>query len=213
MDDRGLSSDDRRAACGEAQTEKSILFLVLAGVAAIVAGLVCTVLAVCYILMVRDPDSGFRPSAETWEPTRPAASAQLADDPNGAAHLVFLEGQQAHFYFKNNHAGNILILTGKVRKNYDEPRSFIRLRGYLMVADEKILAERFAYAGNVLSEAELIELPMKEILTRLQIKGGKDNVNVNVPPGGELPFMIVFDNIPDGTDQYRIDPVGSDPAQ
>jgi hypothetical protein len=82
-----------------------------------------------------------------------------------------------------------------------------------MTADEKILAERFAYAGNILSEAELTELPMKEIITRLQIKGGQDQVNVNVPSGGELSFMMVFDNIPDGTEQYRIDPVGSDPAQ
>ena len=140
--------------------------------------------------------------------------ARPPDDPNGIANIVFMNEQQAHFYFKNNHAGNILILTGKVRNSYAGPRSFIRLRGYLMGSDEKqILAERFAYAGNMLSESELTELPMTAIINRLGIKGGKDNITVNIPPGGEVPFMIVFDNLPDGMEQYRIDPVGSDPAQ
>ena len=153
------------------------------------------------------------PGGNDEPPADEPEGVRSPDDPNGTAHIVFIDGQQGYFYRKNNHAGNILILTGKVRNNYTEPRSFIRLRGHLLALDERTLADRFAYAGNFLSEEDLTVLPMSEILTRLQFKGGQNNINVNVQPGAEIPFMMVFDNVPDGTEQYRIDAVGSDPAQ
>ena len=207
----GYHADEGRG-LGAVAKKKSKLLIAL--------GLVALLLGVAIFFVTSGPEEAALitgdeqpPVADDPETPSTPDTVRSADDPNGTDHIVFMDGQQAHFYFKNNDAGNILILTGKVRNNYATPRSFIRLRGYLMTVDEKILAERFAYAGNILSEVELTELPMAEILTRLQIKGGKDNGNVNVPPGGEIPFMIVFSDIPDGTEQYRIDPVGSDPAQ
>lgn len=211
MSGRDLRAENRRQPYGQA--ENPFLFPALAGVAAIFTGLIFALLAVCYVLMVRDPGYGFRPSAEIVAKAEPAVSANSADDPDGALHIGFIDGQQSYFYRKNQQAGNILILTGQVRNDYLEPRSFIRLRGVLLTSDEKTLADRFAYAGNFLSEEELTGLPLGEILARLQIKGGQDGVNLNVPPGAALRFMLVFDNLPDGLDQYRIDAVGSEPAR
>ena len=68
------------------------------------------------------------------------------------------------------------------------------------------------YVGNVLTENELTTLPIDEITALLLVKDGQDGVNVKGLPGAEIPFMIVFDNVPDGTEQYRIDPIGSEPA-
>lgn len=213
MNGRELGSEGRRAVRGEARAENSFQFLVLAMVAAVFTGLIYAALAAGYILMVRDPGHGFRPSAETAAEARKPAPANTPDDPSGTSHLTFVDGLQAYFYRTNNHAGNILILTGKVRNNYPESRSFIRLRGHLLSSDEKSLADRFGYAGNFLSEDDLVKLPIAEITARLQIKGGRNNSNVNIPPGGELPFMLVFDNVPDGVAEYRLDPVWSNPAQ
>ena len=188
----------------------------LAAILAIVAALLAVGI---YFLITRPQETALVTGDETTtsgsgdsgssEPT-PSGNP---DDPSGTSLIGFTEGQQNYFYRKNKHAGNILILTGKVRNNYSEPRSFIYLRGHLLSSDEKTLADRFAYAGNVLSEEDLTELPMAEIIPRLLIKGGKENININIQPGAEIPFMMVFDNVPDGTEQYRIDAVGSDPAQ
>jgi len=201
-----LRAEDRRQPYGRA--ENPILFPALAGAAVIFTGLIYAVLAVCYVLMVRDPSYGFRPAAEV----ELAGPANSADDPDGTLQIGFIDGQQSYFYRKNRPAGTILILAGQVRNNYLEPRSFIRLRGFLLTSDEKILAECLAYAGNFLSEEELTELSPGEINSRLRNKSGRDGVNVNIPPGGVLRFMLVFDQIPDGLDQYRIDAVGSEPA-
>ena len=195
------------------QAENPFLFPALAGAAAIITGLIFAVLAVCYVLMVRDPGYGFRPSADIAAAVKPAGPANSAGDPDGTLHIGFTDGQHSHFYRKNQNAGDILILAGQVRNNYLEPRSFIKLRGFLLTPDEKVLADSVAYAGNFLSEEDLADLPLAEITSRLMNRGGQDGVNINIPPGAVLRFMLVFDKLPDGLDQYRIDAVGSEPAR
>lgn len=60
---------------------------------------------------------------------------------------------------------------------------------------------------------KLNALPMVEMLAKLGLKGGQNNLNMNIKPEQEVPFMLVFHNLPEGLDQYRIDTVGSDPVQ
>jgi len=100
-----------------------------------------------------------------------------------------------------------------VRNSYPEPRSYIHLRGHILAGDDTSLAERYVYAGNLISEEELKTLPSKEILNRLLNKGGQNGRNMNIPSGAEIPFMVVFDKLPDGMAEYRVVPVGSSPAQ
>lgn len=212
MGESGFDSACKRAAY--VQTESSFLFPALAGVAAIITTLIYGVLIVCYLLMARDPSHGFWPSAETVEQIEPTVAANPPDgDPDGGAKIDFVNEGASYFYRKNAHAGNILILAGRVRNNYLEPRSFIKLRGFLLGRNDKVLAERSAYAGNFLHEDDLFNLPMAEINNLLLVKGGQDNANVNVQPGTELKFMLVFDNLPDGMEEYRIDAVSSEPAK
>ncbi|MDR1045284.1 MAG: zinc-ribbon domain-containing protein [Candidatus Adiutrix sp.] len=135
------------------------------------------------------------------------------DDPNGKEHITFAAQQSpSHFIRDNIHAGKILVITGMVRNSYPENRSFIRLRGHILSAEGATLADRYVFAGNMISEEDLAQLPMSEILIRLSLNAGQNGVNMNIPPEHEIPFMMVFDKLPDGMAEYRIDPVGSSPA-
>lgn len=133
-------------------------------------------------------------------------------DQIGTEGITFTRGNQNHYFRENSQAGNILIITGMVRNSYHDRRNFIRLRGHLLAADGRSLAERYVYAGNIISEDELKTLPINEIYSRLGIKGGQDGRNMNVEPGQEIPFMLVFDKLPELMAEYRIDPVGSNPS-
>ena len=126
--------------------------------------------------------------------------------------LITFANKQQPYYFNNKHAGKLLVIVGKVYNAYPEDRSFIRLRGLLEAQDGTILAERYAYAGNILSEEDLINLPMEEISARLNMKGGQDGQNMNIKPGQGIDFMVAFDKIPSDVDSYRITSVGSSPA-
>ena len=212
MNGRDLGGAGGPAACQAAPAGNSFPFLALAGAAAIFTGLIYAVLTVCYVLMVRDPSYGFWPTAEPPAEAAPAAAANPPDDPDGTVGITFTRGDQNHFFRRNNHAGNILILTGTVRSNYDHPRSFIKLKGQLLSADGESLAERFVYAGHTLSEDDLEKLPLEAIEAELAIASGRNYNNVHIQPGWDIPFMMVFGRLPDGLAEYRIDPAGSEPA-
>jgi|GEM_PF-6680063 len=147
---------------------------------------------------------------------RPSGPVEVVNDPldsNGTAGITFTYDKQNHYFRNNDEAGNILIITGMVRNSYPERRDFIRLRGHLLTADGRTLADSYAYAGNIISESDLQDLPIREIYSRLSLKGGQDGRNINVEPGRELPFMLVFDKLPEGMAEYRVDPASSSPSR
>ncbi|MDR2725086.1 MAG: zinc-ribbon domain-containing protein [Candidatus Adiutrix sp.] len=146
-------------------------------------------------------------------PAQPPPAQAAGPDPRGIEHITFTpKDNLKHFYRKNEKEGELLIITGRVRNSYPEPRSFIRLRGLLLDQNGSTLADRFIYAGNLISEEDLTTLRKEEIMALLNIKGGKNNQNMNIAPGREVPFMVVFDKVPASKDEYRIIPVGSSPA-
>ncbi len=143
------------------------------------------------------------------DPPPPTDPGRDDGDQAGTKKIAFTEGKQGYYFFNNPKAGKLLVITGMVRNNYPERRNFIRLRGHLLNGEGKNLADRFVFAGNILSEEELTTLPILEITTRLSLKGGQRGLNMNVAPGQEIPFMLVFDKLPEGIAEYRIDAVSS----
>ena len=203
------NSGEVRAAVTRVKSRRSGLFLALAIFSAILAiGL--------YFLSSR-PQPLALIDGDAPHTAQPAATAQSADagiDPRGIEHITFTpKDNLKHFYRRNEKAGELLIITGRVRNSYPAPRSFIRLRGLLLDQNGNTLADRFIYAGNLISEEDLTTLPKDEIMARLNIKGGQNSQNMNITPGQEVPFMVVFDNVPANRDEYRIIPVGSSQAE
>jgi hypothetical protein len=132
--------------------------------------------------------------------------------PGGPA-LSFVYDRSPHRYMLRADGQTILVLSGRIRNDFDHPVSRIKLRGTLLNAEKAVLNERRAPAGNLISEYSLRTLPMPEILSRLQPPDGADGINLGIKPGAEVPFMLVFDNIPPDLFEYVIDPVGWEPAQ
>ena len=183
----------------------------------IVVALLVIALAAGIFFFVRRPaptalSSGDQAAGETGSSSQGLIETDTADSA-GTKRITFARTNQNHYFRQNREGGQLLIITGMVRNSYEEPRSFIRLRGHLLGNDGISLAERFVYAGNIISDEDLQSLPPAEILNRLSIKGGQDGKNMNVQPGAEIPFMVVFDKLPNDITEYRVDPVGSSPAQ
>lgn len=186
----------------------------------LILAIVATALLVGLYYMSNRPEPLALSSAEptVGQPAAPeegggAAAPAANPDPSGTLGITFSKNNQNHYFRENVHEGTILIITGMVRNSYQDRRSFIHLRGRLISADNSTLADRYAYAGNLVSEEELVSLPISEIFTRLSVRGGQNGQNMNVEPEREVPFMLVFDKLPDGMTEYRIDPMGSTPSQ
>lgn len=122
--------------------------------------------------------------------------------------LSLPQSEQKSYFFKGKEAVTLLVVSGLVRNNYPEARRHIKLRGKIVSAEGRILADSIVYAGNVINKKDLARLPLSEILIRLSDKS--DRIK-SVPPNGLIAFMMVFDNPPQGPYEYQIEAVNSDP--
>ena len=94
--------------------------------------------------------------------------------------------------------GNIRIVEGTAVNQANFSIARIRVKAELMDAYAIVLGERVSYAGNVLTDEDLTNLPEEEIFKRLSAPGGLDSSNERVISSGRIPFMIVFTRDPPG---------------
>jgi hypothetical protein len=112
-------------------------------------------------------------------------------------------------FIDNPGAGRLCVVKGQVRNNYDHPRSAIRVTAKLYTKDKALAKTTTVFAGNVLSNQELTTQDLAAIAARLKNKDGANNTNVGVKPGRAIPFMAVFDNLPNNLDEYSVEVAGS----
>ncbi len=117
-------------------------------------------------------------------------------------------------FVENSDYGQLFVIKGLVKNEYDKPRSFISVKGKLYTKDNYSKTET-VYCGNVLSSEELSNLGLFDIKMRLSNRFGKKQSNINVKTGAILPFMIVFSNLPDNLenlDRFSIEIARSSPS-
>jgi predicted Zn finger-like uncharacterized protein len=139
---------------------------------------------------------------------KPAAPVQQPGEENSSLKNINLSSAEG-FFKENKAAGTLFVIKGVARNKNDFPVSFIKLRGILHDTNAKEVMEREVYAGNMFSDEELADLSIDKIKARSENKYGLDNANYNIPPGGTVSYMIVFNNIPDNLAEYTVKVVDS----
>ena len=106
-------------------------------------------------------------------------------------------------------AGRLFVISGKVRNDYPDPRSFIRVTGKIFSQGKKLAQTLTVPCGNVLNDQELASLGLDEIKARLNIPAGDKKTNINVAPGGSVPFMVVFADLPEDLEEFTLEVASS----
>jgi pilus assembly protein FimV len=130
-------------------------------------------------------------------------------DPTGNLKIDTLDVESA--FVKNSKAGKLFKITGKIKNGYSDARSYISVTGKLYTKGKTLVQEKTVFCGNVLSDIELSNLKLSAINKRLSNRVGDNNSNVGVKPGQELPFMIIFNNLPANLEEFAIEAKGSIP--
>jgi predicted Zn finger-like uncharacterized protein len=112
-------------------------------------------------------------------------------------------------FIQNNVAGDIFVIQGQVRNEYDHPRSYIKITGKLYVKGNALAKTATVYCGNVLSDSDLANMDMAAINKHLQNRFGDNRSNIRVSSGKTLPFFIVFNRLPPDLDEYTVEVAGS----
>lgn len=106
-------------------------------------------------------------------------------------------------------SGPLFVITGRAQNDSDHERRAIRIAGKLFVRGDFSKTET-VYCGTVLSDSDLAGATLQEI----KVQTGDANAGVKVGPGGTLPFMVVFFDLPADLnllDRYTVEVLGSIP--
>lgn len=116
--------------------------------------------------------------------------------------------------FVDSHkTGQLFVVKGMVTNNYPEPRSFILVKGSILDENGAVVKRRLAYAGNIFREEQLKAMSLEDIKNGLKNRFGKGRMNLNIDPGGSIPFTIIFDDLPENMSEFTVEAVRSSAAE
>jgi len=139
---------------------------------------------------------------------RPLSKEQAFDMGNKRLSFKDLNGS----FVNSKKAGKLFVVKGLVTNMYPDKRSFIRIRSNILDSKGKAVKTKIVYAGNPISDKELLSLSMEEVDNRLRDKFGKNKMNTNIPPNSSIPLMIVFGNLPQDLSEFEVEAISSSPA-
>jgi len=116
-------------------------------------------------------------------------------------------------FVESNTAGQLFVIKGMVTNKYPKPRSYILLKGSIQDDKGKIVKTAVAYAGNNFSEKEIREIPLADLKKRQENRSGDEERNVNIPSEGTIPFMIIFEKLPENITEFTVEAVSSAPGK
>ncbi|MBE9505159.1 MAG: zinc-ribbon domain-containing protein [Proteobacteria bacterium] len=114
------------------------------------------------------------------------------------------------YYKTTKKEGPIFVVEGRAANAFNRPISFIKLKGTLYGNNGKALMTEVAYAGNNFSDNDLLEFSRSKVKDEMNYKVGKGLVNSNISPKKEIPFMIVFYNVPNNLAEFDVEVLSSE---
>jgi predicted Zn finger-like uncharacterized protein len=137
------------------------------------------------------------------------AKEQVLDMGNKRLSFSNLEGS----FVDSSTAGKLFVVSGSVANNYPDKRNYIRVRSTILESKGKVAKSKIVYAGNPLNTNDLQTLSIEQIHNKLMIKEGRDNINMDIAPNASIPFMIVFENLPEDVSEFTVEAISSSPAK
>jgi hypothetical protein len=81
--------------------------------------------------------------------------------------------------------------------------------GKLYQSGQKLVRKSTVYVGNVIPDSELADMSIAAINKRMKNKFGDKRSNLKIKTGNSVPFMIVFDKLPNNLDEYTVEVASS----
>ncbi|NLV24791.1 MAG: DUF3426 domain-containing protein [Deltaproteobacteria bacterium] len=134
-----------------------------------------------------------------------------ADSPSATAEGRIRLTQIEGFFVVNRDAGQLFVIRGQALNQFSQPRGTISVKGILYDTTGKPIAQKIAYCGNPLDDEALRTLSLRRIEEAMNNQFGGDFSNLTTAPGKSIPFIIVFQNVPDRLAEFSVDVNESNP--
>ena len=108
-------------------------------------------------------------------------------------------------FVENTKTGQLFIISGRVKNDYQQNRRFIKITGKLFSKGKKLVKTETVFCGNFLSDIELSNMDLATIKKRLMNRAGDKRSNLVVTPGKMIPFMVVFSDLPANLEEFSVE--------
>ena len=132
----------------------------------------------------------------------PATSASAMSPAQKVERLTMRNVRQ--YYVTNEKMGPISVIEGKAVNGFSAPKELIEVEAALYGQDKNPLVSKKQFAGTSLSLFQLQVLGEKELEAFINNKLEVLTNNTNIPPGGEVPFMVLFYNPPPTVTEFGV---------
>lgn len=105
---------------------------------------------------------------------------------------------------ENKKIGKLIVIEGKVHNGAASARSFIRVEAELCDDKDAVLTSQKQLAGISMNSFQLEVLDKEELENALTNRLEIASENMNVQPGGEVPFIVIFTDVPENVSNYKI---------
>ncbi|EFK09774.1 conserved domain protein [delta proteobacterium NaphS2] len=139
----------------------------------------------------------------------PSSETKKAPD-SGARLLQF--GSVNGAFVDTENSGPLFVIRGMVTNKYPQIRRYIKIKGSILNNKGVVVLSKTVYAGNTFSEEELKTLPLDEIIKAADNRDGMAEQNLNVASGANIPFMVVFAELPKDLSEFTVEGVSSSPG-
>lgn len=113
-------------------------------------------------------------------------------------------------FVTNSNAGTLFVITGRVDNPSNITYSYTQIKGTLVTNGKQNTKTKDVYCGNIISEEMLKSGNMADINKLLIVREGSDNKNVSLLPGSSIPFMVVFENLPEKLQNFTVKVIHSE---
>lgn len=108
------------------------------------------------------------------------------------------------YYINNEKLGQVSVIEGRVVNNFTSPRELIKVEASLYDKSGATVVSKAQLCGTTVSLFHLQVLGEQELETALNNKIDILTNNTNIPPAGEVPFMVVFYNPPSTVTEFGV---------
>lgn len=141
-----------------------------------------------------------KPATSAMENAPPTAHKEAA--PDYSAQLPF--ESYTNYFVDNDKVGKLFVIEGKLVNRSPATLGQITIEATLLDSKEAPVLSKVITAGPKASNFELKTLSKEDLESRLASRQEILLNNGQVKPGDEVPFMVVFTNIPDNVKNFSL---------
>jgi len=125
-------------------------------------------------------------------------------------HLVETRG----YFVDNQKVGQLFVIQGRVRNEFPKPLRWIHLRAKIYTSDGQTARQLDFYAGNILSNQQLQNMPLEKLLAVVQTQPATKDRTQEIGSRQEVSFTVPFGDLPELTQlsDYSVEILASQPA-